>query len=136
MEIDVSDFDLRDRVLRLYLPFLQPDPSLREQVYGTDRSTMVISVMMTQAQLAQALVTSETGDEPRPAVIPGPTAQHYFEKSKLAGAFVYGEPLKALCGTWIVPTQDGELARHLPVCWECEGVEPVAQHLLDLARRN
>lgn len=136
MAIDISDHELRDRVLRLYLPFLQPDPALREQVYGMDRSTMLVSLMMTQAQLAQALVTTSTGDEPRPAVIPEPTLQHFFERKKLAGAFVYGEALKALCGAWIVPSKEGDLAEHLPVCEQCETVEPVAQSLLDLARRE
>lgn len=136
MEIDVKDFELRDRMLRLYLPFLQPDPDLRQHVYGPDRTTMIIDLMMTQAQLAQVLVTSTTGDAPQPQDIAEPNAQHFFEKRKLAAAFVYGEALKALCGVWIVPTKEGEIAEHLPVCAECERVEPVAQLLLDLAKKQ
>lgn len=134
IEVDVSDFDLRNRMLHLYLPFLQPDGTLREQVYSADRSTMVIVVMMTQAQLAQALVTVETGDQPSPADVLEPMTQHYFEKKRLVGAYVYAEPLQALCGTWVVPSKEGEAAKNLPVCGQCEGVEPVAQRLLDLAR--
>lgn len=135
IEIDISDFDLRDRMLRLCLPFLQPDPGLRQVVYGQDRSTVFIVLMMTHAQLAQALVTTTTGDSPRPADIPEPLAQHYFQRSRLASAFVYGEALKSLCGTWIVPTTEGKFAEHLPVCGECETIEPAAQAVLDLARR-
>lgn len=135
MEIDVSNQALREQVIRLYLPFLQPDPEMREQVYGKDHSKMFFSIIMSQAQLAKILVTSSTGDAPRPATIPGPTAQHYFDQKKLTRAVVLGEPLRSLCGAWVVPTKEGETAAHLPICEKCESIEPVTQSLLDLARR-
>lgn len=135
MEIGTSDYELRSRLLRLYIPYLQPDPDRREAVYDQNYSKIHFILVLTQAQLAQALIESETSDEPIPATIPEPKEQHYFEQRKLAEAFILGEPLRSLCGHWIVPTKEGELIQDLPVCERCESIEPNVQSLLDIVRK-
>lgn len=134
MCIDTGDSNLRRRLLSLYVPFLQPDRSLVEQSFGTDNRAIFITAIMTYAQLAQALVTSTTGDSPKPMQIPEPAARHFFETRRLAGAFVNGDALQALCGEWMVPTKEGDQAAHLAICGGCEDIHPTAQVLANLTQ--
>lgn len=134
IEIDIANQLFRQRMIRLCLPFLQPNPELREQVYTQDGSTMQISLVLSHAQLAQALVTVTTGESPKVVNPSEPTMQHYFERKKLTSGFVLKEPLRSLCGEWIVPRIDAEAALHLPICKKCEQIEPVNQKVIDLIK--
>ena len=50
----------------------------------------------------------------------------------LAEAFVYGKSVRAVCGTWFVPTRDESAS--LPICDECDEERPIAQAVVDLIR--
>lgn len=135
IEIDASDHELRDQLIRLYVPFIQPDDRMREQAYRKGYGTIQLNLIVSHAHLAQLLVTGESGESPLPAKVPAATARHYVPRVGLAGAYVRGEPVLALCHTWFVPTRDGEAATDLPICESCEQSQPVAQKLLDMARK-
>lgn len=46
-----------------------------------------------------------------------PKHSHYVDKEYMGDAYVFGEPMMALCGYMWVPTRD---PRNYPICPECE----------------
>ncbi|MDO5669944.1 MAG: DUF3039 domain-containing protein [Corynebacterium sp.] len=134
MTIDADNDNLRSRFLGLYVPFLQPNAELREQVYGPDYRRILLNLLVTHAQLAQFLTIATDGHVARrqPAA---PAVLHWAGINELTAGYVLGKAVKALCGVWFVPTRDGDSAPDLPICEECESIQPVAQKLQSLIKR-
>lgn len=131
INISGSSNEVRSWLLRICLPFLQPDASLRESVYKKDLS---IQILMTRARLIQLLASSTVDLPTVQAEPPVPEVLHYTAKRSLVEAYVEGKAVQAVCGKWWIPIGDEATHGHLPICGECEREEPVAQYMADLFR--
>ena len=132
--IDMTNKELRDRLLGLCVPFIQPDPAMRDQVYTSDYRSIHLDMFVSQARLAQFLATSKIPHTSLLPDVPEPIRRHWAGQKVLTEAFVNGSVIQALCGEWFVPTRDGEALPELPICLDCEAVEPLAQQLHNLIR--
>lgn len=127
--------DVERRVERAFsqevIPFLQPDPAQRDQAYGKG-GDLHIWMTVTQAQLIQVLaaVAVDAGEATRARGSGAPTHLHYVASRVLMEAFVVGDAVRGVCGTWFVPTRDEHSASGLPVCLRCEAERPIAERLL------
>lgn len=128
--------EVRDRLTRLSVMAIQPDPDMREQIYGVDYQTLHLEFLIADSQLAQFFVEPGSGGSAGRRASYSPTVQHWADQSHLTRAYVHGEAVQALCGTWYVPTLQGESASALPICEQCEKQQPVAQRLQTLIRRH
>lgn len=125
---------LRDELVGLSVPFLQPDPQLHDAAYGRDGSLTLI-IQITQAKLIQLVGQPvDLVRLPHPAAAMTPTHLHYVVRDYLVDAYVEGTPVRGVCGMWFVPTRDAEAV--LPICGTCEQERPVAEVVLDLIRKS
>lgn len=121
----------REWVLDTCLPFLQPDCSQIESVNGWP---LTVSVSLTRARLAQLLANRENPPayETQAKHPPEPTVLHYADRDRITRAFVYGESIRAVCGTWWIPVGDASTRPDLPICLECEQELPAARALREV----
>ncbi|WP_443444864.1 DUF3039 domain-containing protein [Glutamicibacter arilaitensis] len=136
LKIPADNYTLRDRVLGLYVPFIQPDPTLREQVFSKDYENLTVFMTVSHVQLAQLLVVDDTQTISKVHTGKLPVARHFFSKELLPAAYIQCTPLPTLCGLWLVPSRDGQFASDLPICADCEENQPVAQLLINLLREK
>lgn len=128
--------EVRDRLTMLSVMAIQPDPDMREQVYGIDYQTLHLEFLVADSQLAQFLVEPESGRSAGNRASYSPMVQHWAGQSHLTRSYVHGEVVQALCGARYVPTLQGQSASALPICEPCEKQQPVAQRLQTLIRRQ
>ncbi|GAB3608350.1 hypothetical protein GCM10027414_04750 [Humibacter ginsengiterrae] len=86
---------------------------------GTDQ---IWSVLLDPEVLPRADSVRQAGELPEE--LQGTTLRlgiqaHYTQKDGIVDASVSGDPIRALCGTWFVPTSNPD---HLPVCPQCAEV--------------
>ena len=124
-----SDFDTA--LLRVCLPFLEPDSSRLEAAYGTDGS-MNVCLDITHAQIIQLLADPPPYEDEAPPEVKAPDRLHYVGIDYMLDGFVYGEPLRGVCGVWFVASRTEGCG--LPVCERCEEEKPAAEQVLDMLR--
>lgn len=127
------DRPLRDAAIQEIVPFLQPALDSIDSVYGKN-GEMHTFLAISQAKLTQliAAATTNAGELGTSAQLVSPTRLHYVGSRYLVEAFVYGKSVRAVCGTWFVPTRDDSAS--LPICKECDEERPIAQAVVDLIR--
>lgn len=123
----------RQEVLHTALPFLQPDPSQYESVYGRDGS-MTHLITLTHARLIQFSANIASGEPALPEEALAPTHLHYVGIEYLVEGFITGSPVRGVCGTWFVPTRDD--TADLPVCSRCDDEMPIAEAVLEMIRTH
>lgn len=135
VRINGGNADLRDELIRTCVPYLQPDPALRDQVYGKD-SALELVMTVSHARLTQIIgdFASGSAESAVASGVPSPVALHYANKIATTEAYVLGRAVLALCGSWFVPSISER--SDLPVCDECERIHPAAQALLDHLREQ
>ena len=128
------DYPLRDAAIQEIVAFLGPGSV--DAVYGSggELHTFLTISHAKLAQLVAARIATGMSQVSNPALAQPPTCLHYVGARYLTEAFVYGKSVRAVCGTWFVPTCDESVG--LPVCRTCETERPVAQAVVDLIERQ
>lgn len=112
--------------LRLVFRLLRADETMAETLAGSEYR---VQIGISRAELVALLdIAVEPQQLERRSVTP-PNYLHYSTKTSLTESFVTGKAVRAICGKWWVPVGDEQTHRHLPVCPECERLEPFAQAL-------
>lgn len=133
LRIDADSDAVQRELIRTCVPFLQPNERHRDQVYGRQNSLELV-MTVTHARLVQ-LTGDFALDSTRAApVINPPDRLHYANVTATIEGFVLGRAVVALCGSWFVPSTSESSG--LPICDECERVQPTAQRLLDQIRER
>lgn len=121
----------RQWLLRVCVPFLQPNSAMQEAIYSQERG-LTVQLLLSEARLAQLLAGPTEPLEVRDCSPAPPTRLHYTAKMSLVDAYVDGRAVRAVCGEWWVPTGDDSTHADLPICPECEEEEPFAQLAVSL----
>lgn len=115
--------------------FLAPNPDQQETIYDYVENRLVLSVILTNAELVQLLADrSPTIYEPGTCPLPPPTMLHYADRFAITRSFVNGETIRTVCGTWFIPRGDDHAHSNLPVCPDCYAELPAAQAIRDMLR--
>jgi hypothetical protein len=125
------DRELQTAALQEFVPFLEPQPGSLQSIFGT-AGELHIFCTISQAKLVQliAAANSTEGAATEPTQRQAPVSLHYVGSVHLTEAFVFGKTVRAVCGTWFVPTRDE--STDLPVCETCESELPIAQAVVDV----
>jgi len=133
LRIDADSSEVQRELIQTCVPFLQPDERQRDQAYGRS-NTLEFVMTVTHARLAQLTGEFIVEFTDTAAAITAPDRLHYANVTATIEGFVLGTAVLALCGSWFVPsTSEGS---GLPICDECERVQPTAQLLLDRIRER
>lgn len=118
--------------LRSVLGYMRVPEDMVEALYG---QRFVVHVAVSRADLISFLDAPDEDQLVAARTVPEPELLHYSSQESLVEAYVTGRAVRAICGKWWVPVGDEYTHIHLPVCAECERLEPVAQSLKAFARR-
>lgn len=98
--------------------------------------TVMYNATISEARLLQLYAASTAADGYETSALSGEsdraTHAHYTLRRPLAEAIVLGKPVRAVCGTWFVPSQDHD---NLPVCPRCEADLPIVSLVHRLVKK-
>lgn len=123
--------EFEQAILQVCLPFIQPDPTRMEPVYGK-AGDLIVYVEVSHTKMIQLMSGVVEEHQLAGAVPQEPTRLHYVGINFLVDGYVNGHPVRGVCGTWFVPTRDD--SADLPICGRCEEEHPAAEAVLDLLR--
>lgn len=122
------------RIVQVIVPYLKVQDPLASSYYDL-KNQLCIEAVMSQAKLIQLVAADGEGrGELKVARASPPTHLHYVGARFLFEGFVSGKEVRALCGSWFVPTHDEGSESMLPICEACEKEKPVAEFVLDVIR--
>jgi hypothetical protein len=121
--------EFQSALTHVCLPFLEPDPSRVEPVFGKDNG-LYVCIDITHAQLIQLLADPPPYEAAEPFEVSPPDRLHYVGQDYMLDGYVNGTPLRGVCGVWFVASRTAECG--LPVCERCEDERPIAQMVLDM----
>ncbi|QXQ09755.1 DUF3039 domain-containing protein [Paeniglutamicibacter sp. Y32M11] len=118
-----TDGNLKRSLVTLLLQEIDP---VRENwdAVSDNGTTLMYSLLTTESQL-QAIANPLPRNSQEACLVraePGGltiTLAHYLLKRVITDAHVYGRPRKALCGQWLVPSQNPD---SLEVCPKCDEI--------------
>lgn len=111
---------------RVLQRLLRVDEGMMEAYAGP---TYVLNIGISRADLIAILDIPRESLRVADFAPPPPDKLHYSTKGSLAEAYVTGNAIRAVCGKWWVPIGDDKTHGHLPICPDCERLEPYAEAL-------
>lgn len=128
LKISLSMVSVRTRawLINTCIPFLQPETSMVEVLFRKD---LTIQILLGRARLMQLMSSSKSDLSTKRRDAPAASVLHYTGSKSLARAYVEGIAVQAVCGEWWLPDVVQATDTNLPVCPECERLQPIASFL-------